>query len=126
VAALLLGIENALYSVLTYFSASKAVDYIIEGIEEYTGVTIISDMCGEIKKDIIEKLGRGLTVYTGKKGYGKRGEVDHEIDIIYTVITRLEVSKLKNIINNIDKNAFVVMQSINDTKGGMVKKRPLH
>ena len=79
-----------------------------------------------IQEAIIEKTGRGVTIFSGKKGFGKRGEVDHEIDIVYTVITRLEISKLKSDIDNIDENAFVVFQSINDTKGGMVKKRPLH
>lgn len=126
VAAVFLGMEKALYSVLSYFAASKAVDFIIEGIEEYTGVTIISEKSNEIRKSIIEKMGRGFTIYSGKKGFGKRGEVDGEIDIIYTVITRLEISKLRNIVNIIDENAFVVMQSINDTKGGMIKRRPLH
>lgn len=126
VAALILGIVTAFYSVLTYIAASKAVDFIIEGIEEYTGVTIISDKSDEIRKAIIEKIGRGVTIFSGKKGFGKRGEVDRDIDIVYTVITRLEISKLKNDINNIDENAFVIFQSINDTKGGMVKKRPLH
>lgn len=126
VAALILGIVTAFYSVLTYIAASKAVDFIIEGIDEYTGVTIISDKSDEIRKAIIEKIGRGVTIFSGKKGFGKRGEVDRDIDIVYTVITRLEVSKLKNDINNIDENAFVIFQSINDTKGGMVKKRPLH
>jgi len=126
VAAILLGIEKAFYSVLIYLAASKAVDFIIEGIDEYTGVTIISDKSDEIRKAIIEKTGRGVTIFSGKKGFGKRGEVDHDIDIVYTVITRLEISKLKSDIDNIDENAFVVFQSINDTKGGMVKKRPLH
>jgi len=126
VAAILLGIEKAFYSVLIYLAASKAVDFIIEGIDEYTGVTIISDKSDEIRKAIIEKTGRGVTIFSGKKGFGKRGEVDHEIDIVYTVITRLEISKLKSDIDNIDENAFIVFQSINDTKGGMVKKRPLH
>ncbi len=125
VAAMILGIETAFYSILTYIAASKAVDFVIEGIEEYTGVTIISDKSDEIRKAIIEKIGRGVTVFKGKKGFGKRGETDHDIDIVYTVITRLEISKLKNDINNIDENAFVIFQSINDTKGGMVKKRPL-
>lgn len=125
-AAILLGIETAFYSILTYLSASKAVDFLIEGIEEYTGVTIISDQCYEIKKAIVEKLGRGVTVYSGKSGFGKRGEVSHEINILFTVVTRLEISRLKMEIDYLDENAFVVQHSIKDTKGGMVKKRPLH
>lgn len=73
---------------------------------------------------IINKMGRGVTVYSGKRGYGKRGEVK-EIDIIYTVITRLELNKLNLEIEKIEPNAFVVMNSVKDTKGGMIKKRPL-
>ncbi|MEP7146559.1 MAG: YitT family protein [bacterium] len=125
-AAIILGIEKAFYSLLIYLAASKTVDFVIEGLEEYTGVTIISDYSEEICKLITEKLGRGVTIYSGKKGFGKRGEVDHDIDIVFTVITRLEISKLNTEIYRIDRNAFVVQQSINDTKGGMVKKRRLH
>lgn len=125
VAALILGIETAFYSILTYISASRTVDFIIEGLEEYTGVTIISDSSDKICKVIIEKLGRGVTIYSGKKGFGKRGSVDHEIEIVFTVITRLEISRLRNLIEQIDGNAFVFQHSINDTTGGMVKKRPI-
>jgi uncharacterized membrane-anchored protein YitT (DUF2179 family) len=125
IAAWLLSIETALYSVLTYLAASKTVDFVIEGIEEYTGVTIISVRSDAIRKMIAEELGRGVTVYRGRKGFGKRGEMN-DIDIVYTVITRLEVSKLTAGIDRIDPNAFVVMNSIKDTKGGMIKKRPMH
>ena len=118
-----LGIDAALYSMLTYLAASRTVDFIIEGIEEYTGVTIISYKSDEIAAMITEKLGRGITVYTGKGGFGKRGYLAREMDIIFTVITRLEIPRLKNEIELIDPNAFVVMNSIKDTKGGMIKKR---
>lgn len=124
VAAYLLSIETALYSILTYLAASKTVDFIIEGIEEYTGVTIISVRPEAIRQMIINELGRGVTVFKGERGFGKRGETEHESRIIYTVITRLEVSKLNAEIEKIDANAFVVMSSIKDTKGGMIKKRP--
>ncbi len=124
-AAYFLSVEIALYSMVTYLAASKTLDFIIEGIEEYTGVTIISFQSDEIRVMIIENLGRGVTVYKGKNGYGRHGQTN-DIDIIYTVITRLEISKLKTEIEKIDPNAFVVMSSIKDTKGGMIKKRPLH
>ncbi len=124
-AAWLLSIETALYSILTYLSASKTVDFIIEGIEEYTGITIISVKYDEIKTMIIDKMGRGLTIYKGERGFGKSGHRNNEIKIIYTVLTRLEVSKLKTEIEKIDPDAFVIMNSIKDTKGGMIKKRPL-
>ncbi|MDI1233426.1 MAG: YitT family protein [bacterium] len=123
-AAYLLGIENALYSMITYLAASKTLDFIIEGIDEYIGVTIISPHSDTIRHMIVNKLGRGATIYSGKRGYGKGGET-HEIDIIYTVITRLELNKLKTEIEKCDPNAFVVMNSVKDTKGGMIKKRPL-
>jgi uncharacterized membrane-anchored protein YitT (DUF2179 family) len=125
VAAKLLGIDNALYSMLTYLSASRTVNFLIEGIEEYTGVTIISVKNEEIAKVITEKLGRGITTYKSSGGYGKRGYVQQDNDVIFTVITRLEISRLRSEIELIDPQAFVVMHSIRDTKGGMIKKRPM-
>lgn len=124
-AAYFLGIEVALYSMITYLAASKTLDFIVEGLEEYIGVTVVSDKNEEIRQMIIDKMGRGVTVYSGKSGYGKRGEMK-ETDIIYTVITRLELNKLNSEIERIEPNAFVVMNSVKDTKGGMIKKRPLH
>lgn len=125
VAAYVLSIETALYSILTYLAASKTVDFVIEGIEEYTGVTIISVKAAEIRKMIVDVLGRGVTTFKGEKGYGKSGHNEGDIKIVYTVITRLEVSKLNAEIEKIDPDAFVIMSSIKDTKGGMIKKRPL-
>ena len=121
-AAYLLSIEAALYSMLTYLSASKTLDFVIDGIEEYTGVTIISSHSDAIRNSITTQLQRGVTIFKGKGGYGKQG-TSEEIDILYTVITRLEINKLNNVIEQLDPNAFVVMQRLNDTKGGMVKKR---
>lgn len=123
-AAYYLSIEIALYSMITYLSASKTLDFIIEGIDEYIGVTIISSQSETIKEMIIDNLGRGVTVYNGKRGFGVIGESD-EIDIIYTVITRLELNKLNIEIEKIDNGAFVVMSGVKNTKGGMIKKRPL-
>lgn len=123
-AAYFLSIEAALYSMITYLAASKTLDFVVLGIEEYNGVTIVSSHSEEIRQMIIETMGRGVTVYCGKRGYGKRGE-GKEIDIVYTVVTRLELNKLNTEIEKIDPNAFVVMNTIKDTKGGMIKKRPL-
>ena len=125
VAAYVLSVEAALYSILTYLAASKTVDFILEGIEEFTGVTIISPHSDEIADFIQRKMGRGLTVYSGKRGFGKRGASETNTDIIFTVVTRLEISRLTNEVEKMDPNAFIVMQSIKDTRGGMVKKRPL-
>lgn len=123
-AAYLLSVETALYSMITYLVASKALDFVIEGIEEYTGVTIVSPHSEEIRMMIMEKIGRGLTVYKGKRGFGSHGE-RNDIDIIYTVVTRLELNKLNTEIEKIDPHAFVVMNSVKDTRGGMIKKRAL-
>ena len=122
-AAYLISFEIALYAMLTYLAASRTVDFILEGVEEYTGVTIISPRNDEIAEFIKQKMGRGLTIYSGKRGFGKRGENSVDSDILFTVVTRLEISRLNNAIEKIDPNAFIVMQSIRDTKGGMVKKR---
>lgn len=126
VAAWLLSVETALYSLLTYLAASKTVDFFIEGIEEYIAVTIISAKSEEIREMIVNRLGRGVTIFKGKRGFIKNVNSPTDVDIIYSVITRLEISKLNAEVEKIDKNAFVVMNSIKDTKGGMVKKRPLH
>jgi uncharacterized membrane-anchored protein YitT (DUF2179 family) len=123
-AAYLLSVETALYSMITYLAASKTVDFVIEGIEEYTGITIISSHSNELREMIINSMGRGVTVYKGKRGFGTHGERE-DIDIIYTVITRLEISKLNSEIEKIDPNSFVVMSSVKETKGGMIKKRAL-
>tara|TARA_R110002051_G_scaffold143507_3_gene216429 strand:+ start:10855 stop:11733 length:879 start_codon:yes stop_codon:yes gene_type:complete len=123
-AAYMLSIETALYSMLTYLSASKTLDFVVEGIEEYTGVTIISESSEEIRLMIIDKLGRGLTIYKAKGGFEKNG-VHREYDVLYTVITRLEIRRLNIEISKIDPKAFVVMGKINDTRGGMIKKRSL-
>lgn len=125
IAAYVFSIEIALYAILTYLSASKTVDFVVSGIEEYVGVTIISDRNEDIRLAIIENMGRGCTIYSGKRGFGKRGDTLKEIDILYTLITRLELAKLHTEIDKIDKDAFIVMHSIKDAKGGMIKKRPL-
>jgi uncharacterized membrane-anchored protein YitT (DUF2179 family) len=123
--AYILSVEIALYAILTFIAASKTVDFVIEGVEEYTGITIISNSSEKIRLMITEKLRRGVTIYSGKGGHGKRGSTLKQIDIIYTVITRLEIARLRTEIDKIDSEAFIIMNSIKDTKGGMIKKRPL-
>ncbi len=122
VAAILVNIETALYAILTYLSASNTVDYIVNGIEQYTGVTIISDKNEEIKAFIINDMKRGVTIYKGEGGYG----IKKDIDILYTIVTKIEMSKLQTAIRQIDADAFVVQQQIADLKGGVVKKHALH
>ena len=126
VSALLVNLETALYSMLTYFAASRTVDFIINGIEEYTGVTIISERAEDIRNSIIFNLGRGVTVFSGESGFGKKGIQQYERKILFSVVTRLEVQKLIHEVQLVDPEAFVVQHTINDTVGGMIKRRPFH
>lgn len=122
-AAFLLGIEAALYSILTYLAASKTVDFFIQGIEEYIGITIISKKSDKIREKLIVDFGKGVTIYNGKKGYDKE---HHDIDILFTFVTRLEVTKIKQGIISVDPEAVIIEQGIKEVRGGIVKKRPLH
>jgi len=123
-AAYLLSLEVAMYSMITYLAASKTLDFIIEGIDEYTGVTIVATKSEEIREMIIQKMGRGVTVYLGMKGSQKMNETK-QTNVIYTVVTRLELGKLNTEIQKIEPDAFVVMTPVKDTKGGLIKKRGL-
>jgi uncharacterized membrane-anchored protein YitT (DUF2179 family) len=120
-AALFLGVESALYSILTYFAASKMIDFLIHGIEEYTSVTIISDKSEEIRHAITSVLNRGVTVYKGRGGL-----TDVEKDILNCVVTRLEIGMVKNVANELDENAFIVVHPLADASGGVIKKPLLH
>ena len=121
--AYFINIETALYAMLTYLSASRTVDFLLEGIEEYTGVTIVSTKPDAIRKMIATGLNYGVTVYKGERGFGKTGEKQEDTNIIYTVLTRLEINRLKKEVYTIDPNAFMVMHSVKDTVGGLTKKR---
>lgn len=127
VAAIFFGLEAAFYSMLTYFVASKTINYVVEGFEEFTGVTIISSKSEEVKQFLVLQMGKGITVYKGERGFMKENfESSKPTDIIYTVVTRLEVRKLKNIIHQIDSNAFIFSSSVKETAGGILKKRHQH
>jgi uncharacterized membrane-anchored protein YitT (DUF2179 family) len=119
-AAFFLGIEVALYSILTYFAASKMIDFLIHGIEEYTSVVIISERSEEIRQAIIMTLNRGVTVYKGRGGLS-----DAEQDILFCVVTRLELGRIKGLVKEIDGAAFIVVHPLADVDGGIIKKSAL-
>lgn len=125
-AALLLGIESALYSILTYVAASKTIDFLIHGVEEYTAVFIISPRNNEIKEAIIVDLGRGVTVFRGSGGMGSKGAHEGEIPILFCVVTRLEIGNVKSTAAAIDPDAFITTHSLSDVEGGLIKRIPLH
>ena len=127
IAAFKLGLPTALYSIITYYAASHTINFVIEGLEEYTGFTIISGHSEEIKKKLVMDLGRGITIYKGERGFLKDSfEVSHTVDIIFTVVTRLEIRRLRNIVQSIDPKAFMFTGTIKEAAGGVLKKRARH
>jgi uncharacterized membrane-anchored protein YitT (DUF2179 family) len=120
-AAFFLGVESALYSILTYFAASRTIDFLLHGIEEHTAVIVMSERSEEIRQSIIRDLGRGVTVYKGRRGW-----TDAEQDILFCVVTRLEIGRVRSLVGEYDPAAFVVVHPLSDVHGGVVKKPALH
>ena len=125
-AVFLLGTEPALYSMLTYFAAARVMEFVLNGIEQYTGVTIVSEHSEAVRKVITEKPGRGVIMYQGKPGYSKRGEPGIGRDSAFTVVTRLELPAPRTAVQEVDPRAFVVQYRVDDAQGGITKKRALH
>jgi len=123
IATVFLKFETALYAIMTYLVASQITKYVIEGIEAYTGVTIVSGNSEEIKKALVLTMNRGITVYKGERGFMKESfEHSSDADIIFTIVTRLEVRKLQNIVRAIDPKAFIFTQTVREPQGGIVKE----
>jgi len=116
-----LGVEKGLYSILTYVSAARTLDFIIHGIEEYTAMTIMSDENDRIRRRIMAELGRGVTVYQARGGL-----TGDEREVLYCVVTRLEIGRIRTIIRETDERAFVITQPLADVQGGTVRKRIMH
>ena len=118
IAMSVLGVEPALYSILTYLTAARTLDFVIYGLEQYTAITIVSTRSAAIRERITGELARGVTVY---KGYG--GLTGAEQHILYCVVTRLEIGKVKAIVQSLDTTAFIVSHALADVDGGVVKRR---
>jgi uncharacterized membrane-anchored protein YitT (DUF2179 family) len=116
-AAFFLGVEAAMYSILTYFAASRTVDFLVHGLEEYTAIIIMSARNGEIRQAILRDLNRAVTVYNGRGGL-----TDQQQDILYCVVTRLEIGRVSSLAKEIDRDAFVVVHPLADASGGVIKK----
>ena len=116
-----LGTEAALYSILTYVAAARTLDFVLHGIDEFTAVTIVSEQYDAVRQRITRDLGRGVTVYKGE-----RGVTGTEQDILYCVVTRLELGKLKAAVRQTDANAFIVYHSLSGAEGGRISARGLH
>lgn len=120
-AAFLLGVEPAMYSVLTYFTASKTIDYLLHGIEAYNGVMIVSEKHAVIREAILNDLGRGVTVLKGRGGFSTA-----EQEILYCVVTRLELTRLEALVMSKDEAAFLVISPVHEVSGGTLKHRVFH
>lgn len=124
IAAIKLGLETSLYSILTYYAASRTSNFVIEGLEEYTGVTIISGQSAIIKEKLVMELGRGITVYKGERGFLRQSfDISQPVDIVFTVVTRMEVRRLRNVVHEIDEKAFIFTSTIKEAAGGVLKRR---
>jgi uncharacterized membrane-anchored protein YitT (DUF2179 family) len=120
-AAFFLGVEAAMYSILTYFAASRTVDFLVHGLEEYTAIIIMSGRSGDIRQAILRDLHRAVTVYNGRGGL-----TDQQQDILYCVVTRLEIGRVSSLAKEIDPEAFVVVHALADASGGVIKKPALN
>lgn len=125
-AAFFLGVESALYSILTYAAASRTIDFLLHGIEEYTSITIISLKSEHIKDAIINQLHRGVTVFHGHGGRNSTGHANDGQEILFCVVTRLEIGKVKTAVKEIDPSAFVTTSALSDVEGGLIKKPAFH
>ena len=124
VAAFQFGIETAMYSIITYFTASRAINYVVDGIEEFTAMNIISSQQEEIKSFLVNELGKGITVYKGERGYLPGSfEIRTECEIIVTIVTRLEIKQIEEAVIRIDPKAFMYVQSIKEATGGVLKPK---
>ncbi|MBC7889542.1 MAG: YitT family protein [Ferruginibacter sp.] len=124
VAAFQFGIETAMYSIITYFTATKATDYVVDGIEEFTAMNIISSQQEEIKNFLVNELGKGITVYKGERGYLPGSfDIKTDCEIIVTIVTRLEIKQIQDALMKIDPKAFLYIQSIKDATGGILKEK---
>lgn len=119
--AFLLSIEVALYSILTYIVTAKAIDFTIEGFEDHVGLMIVSEQAPALREAFTENLGIGMTVYTGSKGFGRRGEKEN-VEIIHSVINRIDIRRVQRLIDQLDPNAFVIEFDVNNVKGGILRK----
>ena len=122
-AALEFGIETAMYSILTYFTATRISDYVVDGFEQYTALTVVSKEYEAVKAIIVKDFGKAISVYKGERGYlpGAFDEV-YDCDIIMTIATRLETHRIRQAVIALDPNAFIYAHSIKEVKGGIVKQ----
>ena len=120
-AGLLYGWDKAMYSLVAYFVISKMIDVVIKGLDESYAVMIVTNSHEDITSALNDRLGRGVTLLHGAGGYTGESK-----EVLYCVVTRLEVDKLKEIVLEKDENAFVTINAVHDIIGGRFKKKAIH
>ncbi|MDX1719954.1 MAG: YitT family protein [Salegentibacter mishustinae] len=120
-AGFLFSLEVAMYSVLTYIITAKTIDLILEGFEDYVGLMIVTSKSGEMQKALLKDIGQGMTIYKGTKGYGSQGEKQN-LEIIHTVVNRIDTKKVYRVLKKVDKDAFVIEFDVNKVSGGVLRK----
>jgi uncharacterized membrane-anchored protein YitT (DUF2179 family) len=121
ITALILSTEVAMYSILTYLVTAKIIDFMIEGFEDYVGLMIVSKKIDQMEESLMNEIGTGITVYQGKRGFGRTGKQEH-MDIIHLVINRIDIRRTYNTIQEIDEQAFVIEFDVNLVKGGVLRQ----
>lgn len=125
--AFFLGIEKAMYSIITYFTALKVSDYVVDGFEKLISLTIISPNDQVIKDLVVNQFNKPITIYKGERGNLPGSyEIKHDCEIIVTVVTRLEVHKVKKAIAEVDPTAFMFIQNIREVDGGVISRKSGH
>jgi len=123
-AAFHFGLETAMYSLITYYSATRATDYVVDGIEQYTSINIISAQHDKVKDFLVNELGKGITVYKGERGYLPGSfDIKNDCEIIVAIVTRLEINQIQESISEIDPKAFIYIQSVKEAAGGLLKEK---
>lgn len=124
IAAFKFDIETAMYSVITYFTATRAINYVVDGIEQFTAMNIISSRPDEVKNFLVNEMGKGITVYKGERGYLPGSyDIKTDTDIIVTIVTRLEIKQIQEALVKIDPRIFVYVQTIKEASGGILKAK---
>ncbi|EDK33628.1 YitT family protein [Clostridium kluyveri] len=119
-AGIIFGWDRAMYSMVTYFIAFKLIDITVEGLDESKAVLIITDKSQDITDALLARLGRGVTLLDGKGGY-----TNTPTNVLYVIVSRLEISKLKSIVSDFDRNALITIGHV-EVSGKSYKKKSIH
>lgn len=121
ITGLIVSVEVAMYSILAYIVTAKVIDLFIQGLENFIGLTIVSDRSSAVENAIARQLGVGMTILNDASGYGSRGKRKN-MAVIQTVINRIDINKTLELIDEIDPDAFVIEFDVNKVRGGVLKR----